>query len=112
MKAKRKPLEEMDPEDDLDIEIDDPKVEVVGFSLPSERQSGQIVASVDELIGCAGMGTVRVNALVVTAGNIFFIASEAAVALSRPPFKQSSNVNNDCLTGLEYETFPLSTKVI
>jgi electron transfer flavoprotein beta subunit len=50
MKAKRKPLEEMDPEDDLGIEIDDPKVEVVGFSLPSERQSGQIVASVDELI--------------------------------------------------------------
>ena len=50
------------------------------------------------------MGTVNVNALETTAGNIFFIASEAAVDLSRPPFKQSSNVNNDCRTGLEYET--------
>ena len=49
MKAKRKPLETMDP-DDLDIELDTPKVEVVGYSLPSERQAGQMVESVDELI--------------------------------------------------------------
>ena len=66
----------------------------------------------DELIGCAGMGTVNVNALEVTAGNIFFIASEAAVDLSRPPFKQSSNVNNDCRTGLEYETCNGMSKIL
>ena len=52
-------------------------------------------ASVDALIGWAGIGTVNVTALVVTAGNTFVMASAAAVALSRPPFKQSSNVNND-----------------
>ena len=66
----------------------------------------------DELIGCAGMGTVNINALEVTAGNIFFIASEAAVDLSRPPFKQSSNVNNDCRTGLEYETCNGMSKIL
>ena len=66
----------------------------------------------DELIGCAGMGTVNVNELEVTAGNIFFIASEAAVDLSRPPFKQSSNVNNDCRTGLEYETCNGMSKIL
>ena len=49
MKAKRKTLDTIEP-DDLDIEVGSPKVEVVGYSLPSERQSGQIVASVDELI--------------------------------------------------------------
>lgn len=49
MKAKRKPFESMEP-DDLDIELDDPKVEVVSYSLPAERQAGQIVESVDELI--------------------------------------------------------------
>jgi electron transfer flavoprotein beta subunit len=50
MKAKRKPLETMEP-DDLDIEIDEEgKVEVVGYSLPTERQAGQIVGSVDELL--------------------------------------------------------------
>jgi electron transfer flavoprotein beta subunit len=49
MRAKRKTLDTIEP-DDLDIEVGSPKVEVVGYSLPSERQSGQIVASVDELI--------------------------------------------------------------
>ena len=49
MKAKRKPLETMEP-DDLDIEMDESKVEVVGYSLPAERQAGQIVGSVDELL--------------------------------------------------------------
>jgi electron transfer flavoprotein beta subunit len=50
MKAKRKPLETMEP-DDLDIEVDEEgKVEVVGYSLPKERQAGQIVGSVDELL--------------------------------------------------------------
>jgi electron transfer flavoprotein beta subunit len=50
MKAKRKPLETMEP-DDLDIEVDEEgKVEVVGYSLPTERQAGQIVGSVDELL--------------------------------------------------------------
>ena len=50
MKAKRKPLETMEP-DDFDIEVDEEgKVEVVGYSLPAERQAGQIVGSVDELL--------------------------------------------------------------
>jgi electron transfer flavoprotein beta subunit len=49
MKAKKKPLEDKEP-DDYDIELDSPKVEVLGYSLPSERQAGQMVGSVDELI--------------------------------------------------------------
>ena len=49
MKAKRKPFETMEP-DDYDIELGEPKVEVVGYSLPSERQAGQMVASVEELM--------------------------------------------------------------
>jgi len=48
MKAKRKPLEEMDL-DDLGLE---PalKVEVVGFEMPPARKAGVTVGSVDELI--------------------------------------------------------------
>ena len=61
-------------------------------------------ASVDELIGWAGIGTVRLTAFEVTAGKILVIASAAAVALSRPLLEQSSNVNRDCRTGFEYET--------
>lgn len=49
MKAKRKPFDTMEP-DDLDVELGSPKVEVVGYSLPSERQAGQIVGSVEELM--------------------------------------------------------------
>ena len=49
MKANRKPLEVMEP-DDLDVELDELKVEVVGYSLPASRQAGQVVQSVDELI--------------------------------------------------------------
>ena len=49
MKAKKKPLESFEP-DDLDVEIDSPKVEVINYSLPGERQAGQMVESVDELI--------------------------------------------------------------
>ena len=49
MKAKRKPLETMEP-DDLDVEIDEPKVEVISYSLPSERQAGQMVESIEELM--------------------------------------------------------------
>ena len=49
MKAKKKPLETMEP-DDLDVEIDEPKVEVISYSLPSERQAGQMVESVEELM--------------------------------------------------------------
>ena len=50
MKAKRKPLETMEP-DDYDIEVDEEgKIEVVGYSLPAERQAGQMVGSVDELL--------------------------------------------------------------
>ena len=50
MKAKKKSLETMEP-DDYDIELDEEgKVEVVGYTLPAERQAGQIVGSVDELL--------------------------------------------------------------
>ena len=49
MKAKRKPFDTMEP-DDFDVELGSPKVEVVGYSLPSERQAGQIVGSVQELM--------------------------------------------------------------
>lgn len=49
MKAKRKPFETVEP-DDLDIELGSPKVEVVSYTLPAERQAGQMVESVDELI--------------------------------------------------------------
>jgi electron transfer flavoprotein beta subunit len=49
MKAKRKQLDELDPEDDLDIDMD-LKVEMVGYALPPSRQAGVIVADVDELI--------------------------------------------------------------
>lgn len=48
MKAKRKPLDEMDP-DDLDVDMD-LKVEVVGYEMPPERAAGIKVGSVDELI--------------------------------------------------------------
>lgn len=48
-RAKRKPFDTMEP-DDLDIDLGSPKVEVVGYSLPSERQAGQIVSSVEELM--------------------------------------------------------------
>jgi hypothetical protein len=49
--------------------------------------------------------------LELTFGNIVFKASAAASALGLPPSKQSLNVNNDCRTGLEYETALLSTNV-
>lgn len=49
MKAKRKPLDEKEP-DDLDVEMDELKVEVVGYELPAERAAGIKVGSVDELI--------------------------------------------------------------
>ena len=45
-------------------------------------------------------------------GKIFFIASAAVSALGLPPCRQSSNWNNVCLTGLEYDTLPLSTRVM
>jgi electron transfer flavoprotein beta subunit len=49
MKAKRKQLDVIDP-DDLDIDVDEPKVETLGLSLPPARKSGQLVADVDTLI--------------------------------------------------------------
>ncbi|MEE2644825.1 MAG: electron transfer flavoprotein subunit beta/FixA family protein [Myxococcota bacterium] len=49
MKAKRKPLETVEP-DDLDVDIDEPLVEIVGYAMPSERAGGQLVGSVDELL--------------------------------------------------------------
>jgi len=49
MKAKRKPFETMEP-DDLDVDLDTPKVEVLSYGLPAERQAGQIVDSVATLV--------------------------------------------------------------
>jgi len=49
MKAKRKPFETMEPED-LGVDLDSPKVEVLSYGLPSERQAGQIVDSVATLV--------------------------------------------------------------
>ena len=48
IKAKRKPLDVFDP-DELDVSLDQ-KVEIVGWEMPSERQAGVIVGSVDELL--------------------------------------------------------------
>lgn len=49
MKAKRKTLDVIDP-DDLDIDIEAPKVSMVSLAMPESRKSGQIVADVDALI--------------------------------------------------------------
>lgn len=49
MRAKRKPLDTLDPEDDLDIEME-LKVELVDLSSPTQRSAGQIVPDVDTLI--------------------------------------------------------------
>ena len=49
MKAKRKRLDTVDAEDDLELELD-LKVELVDLALPSERLAGVIVADVDALI--------------------------------------------------------------
>ena len=48
MKAKKKPLDVLSP-DDLDVEVD-AGVRVIGYELPPERAAGVIVADVDELI--------------------------------------------------------------
>lgn len=48
MKAKRKPLETMTP-DDLGVDVTS-KVRVIKYEAPEERQAGRIVESVDELI--------------------------------------------------------------
>ncbi len=49
MKAKRKPLATLDPEDDLEIDLD-LKVELVDLAKPAERQAGVKVPDVDTLI--------------------------------------------------------------
>ena len=49
MKAKKKPLETMSPED-LGVSLDAPKVEVVSYGLPSSRKAGQVVDSVATLV--------------------------------------------------------------
>ncbi len=48
MKAKRKPLETMTP-DDLGVDVTS-KVRVIKYEAPEERQAGRIVETVDELI--------------------------------------------------------------
>lgn len=50
--------------------------------------------------------------LITTAGNILLRLLTAAVALNSPPFRQSSKVYRDCLSGLDIATLPLSTNVI
>jgi len=49
MKAKRKQLDFLDPEDDLDIAME-MKVETVGYTAPSQREAGVTVPDVDALI--------------------------------------------------------------
>ena len=49
MKAKRKPLEELEPDDFDDVDMD-LKVETVGYELPPQRQAGVLVGSIDELL--------------------------------------------------------------
>lgn len=49
MKAKRKPLDTMTP-DDLGVDIA-PKVKVVTYEAPEERAAGEMVDDVDDLIG-------------------------------------------------------------
>ena len=49
MKAKKKPLEELEL-DDLELDDDTARVRVVGLSEPAGRQAGVFVADVDELI--------------------------------------------------------------
>lgn len=47
-----------------------------------------------------------------TAGKICLRLFTAALAFISPPFKQSSSVYNDCLSGLDIATLPLSSRVI
>ncbi len=49
MKAKKKPLETVTPED-LGVNVADAKVQVVGYAMPQGRSAGQIVKSVEELV--------------------------------------------------------------
>jgi len=49
MKAKKKPLETLDAEDDLELSLDR-KVELVDLAAPKKRSAGQMVANVDVLI--------------------------------------------------------------
>ena len=49
MKAKRKPLEELEPSD-LGIDLSEIKVQTVKLALPPARAAGQIVKSVEELV--------------------------------------------------------------
>lgn len=49
MKARRKPLDVMDI-DDLDLDLDTPKVETVSLELPTARAAGQIVPDVATLL--------------------------------------------------------------
>lgn len=48
MKAKKKPLDVLSP-DDLGVEVE-ARVRVIGYELPPERAAGEIVESVDELV--------------------------------------------------------------
>jgi electron transfer flavoprotein beta subunit len=49
MKAKKKPLDELEL-DDLDLDSSDPKVRVVAMSTPAGRKAGVMVKTVDELV--------------------------------------------------------------
>ena len=49
MKAKKKPLEELEL-DDLDLDDEEPKVRVVAMHEPAGRSAGVVVADIDELI--------------------------------------------------------------
>lgn len=69
------------------------------------------ISTVPGVIPCPGIKIVITCPCVSKDGHIAVSASAAAVAFSFP-FTASSYVNKHCRVGLEYDTFPESTKVM
>jgi len=61
---------------------------------------------------CPGIGIFIVTPLVYTTGNTSSSLLAAIGAFKLSSIIESSKVKRHCLTGLEYDTFPESTKVI
>jgi hypothetical protein len=61
---------------------------------------------------CPGIGILTISPLVSTIGKTSLSLLAAIVALKLSGYIESSYVNKHYLTGLEYETFPASRKVI
>jgi hypothetical protein len=71
-----------------------------------------LACSAADANGCPGIGIVITCPSATTPGKILFKAAAAAAAFGFPPSRQSAYSNNDCLTGFERATLPLSIKVI